>query len=170
MGGDRAYVATFTSFYIIDGHTGQPTFLDVGAVAHEVAISGDGRVLYAGKTVKSIAIAPNGRLVYVAHDPDDWAFRIDASANVLDGKIPLTRGPLSVIDTSVDKVTATIDVYDPAAIAFTADSAYAYVTNASSDRVSVIDTKQKTVTQTIRVGSEPRGIAIGVVPDTSGAP
>ena len=49
---------------------------------------------------------------------------------------------------------------DPAGIAITPDGARAYVANASSASVSVIDTASGVVIETIRVGEGPTGVAI----------
>jgi len=49
---------------------------------------------------------------------------------------------------------------DPADIAITPNGAFAYVTNAGSDNVSVIDTATGTVSATITVGDGPSAIAI----------
>jgi YVTN family beta-propeller protein len=48
----------------------------------------------------------------------------------------------------------------PVGVAITPDGAFAYVTNAGSDTVSVIDTATNTVTTTVTVGSGPGGVAI----------
>jgi YVTN family beta-propeller protein len=48
----------------------------------------------------------------------------------------------------------------PEWVAFNEDSAFAYVTNITSDNVTVIDTASATVTNTIAVGSAPIGIGV----------
>ena len=45
-------------------------------------------------------------------------------------------------------------------MAITPDGDFAYVTNADSDNVSVIETATNTVTATIAVGDNPIGVAI----------
>jgi YVTN family beta-propeller protein len=46
-------------------------------------------------------------------------------------------------------------------IAFTADGTRAFVTNQTSDTVSVIDTTSRTVISTLSVGKKPNGIVFG---------
>ena len=48
----------------------------------------------------------------------------------------------------------------PIGVAITPDGAFAYVTNLSLGRVSVIETASNTVVATVVVGVEPRGVAI----------
>jgi len=58
-------------------------------------------------------------------------------------------------------VIATIGVGDfPLDVAFTPDGGHAYVTNADSDTVSVIDTATNTVSATITVGDRPYRVAV----------
>jgi YVTN family beta-propeller protein len=69
-----------------------------------------------------------------------------------------------VIDTSTKKVVGTpIPVGDsPFLVAVTPDGKHVYVTNLSSNSVSVIDTASNTVAATVPVGSNPVGV--GIVP------
>src|SRR5699024_4386572 len=64
--------------------------------------------------------------------------------------------------------TTTVTVgTNPIGIAITPDGSHAYVANANSDNVSVIDTTSNTVAKTITVGSTPSWVAI--TPDGSHA-
>ena len=59
---------------------------------------------------------------------------------------------ISVIDTSINKVTATVDVGDhPAGVAVSPDGKKAYVVNAGSNTVSIIDTAKNKVIDTVKV-------------------
>ena len=73
---------------------------------------------------------------------------------------------VSVIDTTTNKVTATVPVgISPWGVAVSPDGTRVYVTNWNSNTVSVIDTTTNTVTATVNVDSNPIGIA--VTPDGS---
>jgi len=68
---------------------------------------------------------------------------------------------VSVIDTAIDTVTATIHVgIWPYGIAITPDGSKVYVSNCYSNTTSVIDTSTNTVTATVPVGLYPTGIAV----------
>jgi PGF-pre-PGF domain-containing protein len=68
---------------------------------------------------------------------------------------------VSVIDTTTNKVTATVPVGRcPWGVAVSPEGTRVYVTNWNSNTVSVIDTTTNTVTATVNVGSNPMGIAI----------
>lgn len=68
---------------------------------------------------------------------------------------------VSVIDTSDNNVTASIDVgSNPWGIAVNPSNAYVYVANSGSNTVSVIDTNSNTVTNTISVGNGPVGVSV----------
>lgn len=73
---------------------------------------------------------------------------------------------VSVIDTTTNKVTATLPVgLCPWGVAVSPDGTRVYVTNWNSNTVSVIDTTTNTVIATVDVGNNPMGIA--VTPDGS---
>jgi len=68
---------------------------------------------------------------------------------------------VSVIDTTTNKVMATISVgSSPMGIAISPDGTKVYVVNARSNDVSVIDTATNTVTATVPVGSSPQGVVV----------
>ncbi|MGB9941312.1 PKD domain-containing protein [Methanosarcina sp.] len=68
---------------------------------------------------------------------------------------------ISVIDTSTDKVTATISVgSNPMGAGINPDGTKVYVVNARSNDVSIIDTATNTVIATVPVGSSPQGVAV----------
>src|SRR6516164_9407280 len=83
------------------------------------------------------------------------------------GIFPNFSNNVTVIDTTTNKVVATVEVgLAPAGVAVTPDGRKAYVANrAVSGTVSVIDTATNAVSATIAVGSNPVGIAI--TPDGS---
>lgn len=90
------------------------------------------------------AVSPDGKNVYVTNANYDH------------------RGFVSVIDTAINEVTATVDVgdkYSPYGIAITPDGKKLYVANRDINGVSVIDTSTKTVTATVPVGKWPIGVA-----------
>jgi YVTN family beta-propeller protein len=71
---------------------------------------------------------------------------------------------VSVINTAIDKVIATIPIgpdFTPYAVAVTSDGSRVYVTDLNAQSVSVIDGTTNMVTATITVGPEPRGVAVG---------
>jgi YVTN family beta-propeller protein len=62
-------------------------------------------------------------------------------------------------------VTVLVSVVAPAPAATGAvQRVVAYVANFGSDTVSVVDVASNTVTDTIPVGNDPRGIDIGAIP------
>lgn len=68
---------------------------------------------------------------------------------------------VSVINTSTDKVIATVPVrFDPGSVAITPNGAFAYVTKYSSESVAVIRTATNSVVANVRVGSSPNAVAI----------
>ena len=67
---------------------------------------------------------------------------------------------VSVIDTAINTVTATVPVEEqPKGVAVSPDGARVYITNYGSNTVSVIDTATNTVTSTVPVGTNPEGVA-----------
>jgi S-layer protein (TIGR01567 family) len=91
-----------------------------------------------GWTPYGVAISPDGNKAYVTNEFD-----------------------VSVIDTTINNVTATVDVgIDPFGIAVTPDGKKVYVAIGGEDKVSVIDTCTNKVITTVPVGSSPRGVAI----------
>jgi len=68
---------------------------------------------------------------------------------------------VSVIDTTTNTVTATVDTKDwPSGVAVKPDGTKVYVTNYSNGTVSVINTTNNTITAQAPVGSFPLGVAI----------
>ncbi len=68
---------------------------------------------------------------------------------------------ISVIDTTTNKVTATIPVgSNPIGVAVNPNGTKVYVVNDHSNDVSVIDTATNTVVATVPVGSSPQGVAV----------
>jgi YVTN family beta-propeller protein len=111
-----------------------------------------------GNGPSGIAITPDGTHAYVANELDQSA---------------LGFAIVSVIDTASNTVVATIPVGDnPVRVAITPNGthtyerddrrhqSHAYVTNASDNTVSVIDTASNTVVAAIPVGAGPIDVAI----------
>ncbi|MBP2365571.1 Hsp70 family protein [Pseudonocardia parietis] len=119
-------------------------------VAVAVPIPTLGEVVPAGPTSGFVAVSPNGRLAYVANR---------------------AAGVVTVIDTSVDRVTATIEVPagPPQYLAFAPDGAHVYVSVFDEARtiaaVAVLDTTTNSVVATVPVQTRP--FALAVTPDGS---
>ena len=74
-----------------------------------------------------------------------------------------------MIDTATNTVVAPVPVgTGPLGVAVTPDGKHAYVTNVTSNNVSVIDTASNTVVATVPVGTRPGGV--GIVPPPPGVP
>lgn len=116
-------------------------------------------VLPAPANPEGVGLHPNGQLVYVANfgteqEPESQVFVIDTATNRISEATPFVQVG-----------------FGPNSIAFTRDARFAYVTTSADDSVSVIDTTANTVVRTIpRVGINPQGIAIGVLPAAPSIP
>jgi YVTN family beta-propeller protein len=104
-----------------------------------------------GNTPGFVAIAPKGTFAYIANR---------------------AAGVVTVVDTAIDKVVATIPIPDgpPQYLAFAPDGTRLYVSvfndpDRSINRVAVLDTQTNTVLTTIKVGTRP--YALAVKPDGS---
>jgi YVTN family beta-propeller protein len=119
-------------------------------IATAVPIPTVGQTIPAGQTPGFVAISPNGRLAYVANR---------------------AAGVVTVIDTAVDKVTATIPVQagPPQYLAFAPDGKHVYVSifndQSTINVVGVLDTTSNSIVSTIPVGTRP--FALAVTPDGS---
>ncbi|MCO1656884.1 hypothetical protein [Pseudonocardia humida] len=122
----------------------------VGPIATSIAVPTVRAVVPVGATPGDVAVAPDGRTALIAHR---------------------AAGFVSVLDTSLDKVTATIAVPagPPRFVAFSPDSSRAYITVFDDARtvslVAVLDTTTDTLLTTIPVGQRP--FAAAVTPDGS---
>ena len=119
------------------------------APAAAVAIpSVAGQPVGVGQTPGSVTITPNGRFAYVANRQ---------------------AGTVTVVDTNLDKVSATIQVADgpPWYVAFTPDGSRAYVSVYNADktvnRVAVLDARTTREIRSLDVDKAP--YALGVTPD-----
>lgn len=138
-------------------------------VSHGIAITPDNLKLYTGdldngkvfvynikekkivktietsKRIHGIDISPDGRHVLLA----SGALEVDDKYNYI-----------QYIDTKIDEVTKTIktDAKSPAHIDFTKDSKYAYVANAMSNDISIIDIKKGEIISSIKVGIMPNEV------------
>jgi YVTN family beta-propeller protein len=122
--------------------------LQIAASVPIPAIAGDIQV---GKTPGFVAIAPNGKFAYIANR---------------------AAGVVTVVDTAIDKVVATIPIPDgpPQYLAFAPDGKRLYVSvfndpDRSINEVAVLDSQTNTVLTTIKVGTRP--YALDVTPDGS---
>jgi YVTN family beta-propeller protein len=109
----------------------------------------------AGKNGLGVAVSPDGSLIYVTNERQAWSL----------------PGTVVAVDAATTAVKTTIPVgVRPFGVAFTDDSAFAYVTNEFSDTVSIIDTASSTVVQEINAGDGPEGIAIARIPAAIATP
>jgi YVTN family beta-propeller protein len=115
-------------------------------IAASVPIPAVAGQIPAGNTPGYVAIAPNGTFAYVANR---------------------AAGVVTVVDTAIDKVVATIPIPDgpPQYLAFAPDGTRLYVSifndpDRSINRVAVLDTQTNTVLTTIKVGSRPYALAV----------
>jgi YVTN family beta-propeller protein len=122
--------------------------LQIAASVPIPAVAGEIQV---GKTPGFVAIAPNGKFAYVANR---------------------AAGIVTVVDTAIDKVVATIPIPDgpPQYLAFAPDGKRLYVSvfndpDRSINEVAVLDSQTNTVLTTIKVGTRP--YALDVTPDGS---
>ncbi|MFP5069512.1 Hsp70 family protein [Pseudonocardia nantongensis] len=145
-----AGVAYFGTPFVGDGNA-QPRATEppsAGGVAVAKPIPTLGEAVPAGASSGFVAISPNGRLAYVANR---------------------TAGVVTVIDTSVNAVTATIEVPagPPQYVAFAPDGGHVYVSVFDEARtiaaVAVLDTTTNSVVATVPVQTRP--FALAVAPD-----
>ncbi|WP_130292575.1 Hsp70 family protein [Pseudonocardia sediminis] len=128
--------------------TGAPPAPD--EVAAAVPIPSLGTAVPAGPTSGFVAVSPNGRLAYVANR---------------------AAGFVTVIDTSINRTTATIPIPagPPQYLAFAPDGSRVYVSIFNEQRtiaaVAVLDTSDNSVVATIPVRTRP--YALAVTPDGS---
>jgi YVTN family beta-propeller protein len=141
-----------------------------------VAVSRDGALTYVANvdssTITMIDTATNaviGSIILPAHTyPNDVAVAPDGSrvyAVSPGNRSPSIPGMLFVIDSLSRTVLQTLSLPDdfPVAIEISPDGAFAYVTNAGSDSVSVVDTAANSIAAKIPVGHNP--FAIAMTPD-----
>ncbi len=138
-----------------------------------------------GASPRGVAVEPNGNYAYVANFEDDTITEIFVSSRTVNETIEVGKGPWGVAahydrdkntpvayvtnhdDDSVSVVdkdgeTTISNVGDgPTGVAVTPAGDYVYVANTFSDTVSVIDTAENEVVDTISVGDEPWGVAVG---------
>jgi serine/threonine-protein kinase len=120
---------------------------DNPAISRSVAVPAVGPSVEVGAGPGYVTVSPNGRLAYIAN----W-----------------TAGVVTVLDTTIDKVTATILMTGPPQyITFTADGNHAYVSIYDKARnvnlVAVLDTATNRVVAQIPVDKRP--FALAVAPD-----
>lgn len=139
-----------------------------------------------------IAVAPNGSVAYVASPGSGKLTRIDLRTNEVNGVLDVERAPVhiafspdsntaylssngtaavTVVDVRANRVAGSIalpDCLSPLCNSFgivvSADGRQAYVADATSDLVHVINTADRTVSASVRVEGGPRGIALAPAP------
>ncbi|AKB22332.1 beta-propeller fold lactonase family protein [Methanosarcina sp. WH1] len=151
--------------------------VEVGEIPYGIAVTPDGKKVFVtdsgnvsvidtstnnitatvstGDTPLGVAVTPDGKKLYVAN----WG----------------RQDIVAVIDTATNRVVGTINVgYHPVGVAVSPDGTKVYVTNIREHfegivevdadfvigTVSVIDTATDTVTDTVKIGEEPSGIAV----------
>ena len=130
-----------------------------------------------------IAVAGSSDTAYVTLQNPPMVAVIPAGSSIVDHSIPLSANPtaiaagpgsatvyvtsegnpgtVSVIDTVLGKVVATIPVGNsPQSVAVDPAAGVAFVVNSASATVSVIDTASRSVIATVPVGVMPRGVAV----------
>lgn len=128
--------------------SGEDTHGDVPAISPSMAIPEVGPSVDVGASPGYVEVSPNGRLAYIAN----W-----------------TAGTITVLDTTINKTTATIPMPGPPQfIAFSADGSRAYVSiydknHSDVNFVTVLDTATNRVLNTIPVDKRP--FAVAVAPD-----
>jgi phospholipase C len=170
---------------VIDVASGTVTAtIDVGQAPRVIAISADGSTVYVScrdgvhaidaasggvtgtiplRGVQGIAVAPDGSAIYATLPAQNAVAMLDPFEHHRSLQFGHGRGLQTVPVGSL-----------PWNVVFTLDGSAAYVTNANSDTVSVIDTQSRHVTATIPVGHIPTGITaeqsyVWVANNTSGS-
>lgn len=140
-------------------------------------------VIATGAAPNGLAVSPDGAAIYVANFGSDSVSVIDTATDTIRASVEVGAGPVgiaagpdgavyvankndgtvSVIDPAAGAVVATIAIgagEGPNAVALTPDGARALVTSSLRDSVAVIDTVQRRVVQTLRVGAAPNRVAV----------
>ena len=145
-GGDPAPQAAPQAPAIVLPPPAQAPAEQPSAIAASVPIPPVAGEIAVGQTPGFVAIAPNGKFAYVANR---------------------AAGTVTVVDTAIDKLVATIPIPDgpPQYLAFAPDGSRLYVSvfndpDRSINRVAVLDTQTNTVLTTIPVGSRPYALAV----------
>jgi YVTN family beta-propeller protein len=130
-----------STVYVTDAQSNTISVID--ASTHAVTAT-----IPAGASPQSVVISPDGGTLYVAD-----------SGDVSDDE----AGTITVISTATDGITGTISMGDyagAAAVALSPDGTTAYVANAESNAVSVIDLTTDAVIATIPVGLYPDSLTV----------
>lgn len=130
---------------VIDGQTFKLSrHIAVGAGAHNVQVSPDGRLAWVTHNGQPPAVGP-------AH----------AGMSAADHGAMSHAGEVWAIDTTTDEVVAQVVVgRHPAHVVLSADSRWAYVTNGGDNTLSVVDTASRQVVATVPTGEYPHGIRL----------
>ncbi|MBT9551609.1 MAG: beta-propeller fold lactonase family protein [Hydrogenophaga sp.] len=131
---------------VIDGTTFKLTrHIAVGAGAHNVQVSPDGRLAW---------VTNNGK-------PPAAASQAHAGMSTADHGAMSYAGEVWAIDTRTDEVVAQVVVgKHPAHVVLSADSRWAYVTNGGDNTLSVVDTASRQVVATVPTGEYPHGVRL----------
>ena len=137
-----------THAYVTNGADGTVSVIDTASKTVVATIS-------VGSTPSGIAITPDGTRAYVTNEFDNTVSLIDTASRKVVATIPVGAQPFNVAITLDESRTNERDDrrHDP----------LAYVTNSSSNTVSVIDTANNRVVATIRVGNFPFAVAFATV-------
>ncbi len=179
--GTRAYVANYGAgvspsvLSVIDTETNTPVAtVDVRDPASAVAVSPDGRLLYAtiawgGSRVAVIDIDTtsdtyNTVIATIPVASDSWglAFSPDGSRAYVTN---MGSNSMTIIDTRTNTVIQTVPVggagSQPMGVSISPDGTRAYVANSNKGSVSIIDTSSNTLVDTVSVGSSPTHVTFG---------
>jgi YVTN family beta-propeller protein len=143
-----------------------------------------------GSEPYGIVVTPDGNKVYVANYFDSSVFVINTITNTVSDTIKFSEftypkglavspdgsrvyvtnydmpGTLSVINTAVDTVIATLNIgFFPCGVAVSPDGSKVYVANGSSNNIGVVNAATNTGLTAISVGQHPLGISL--TPDGS---
>jgi YVTN family beta-propeller protein len=170
--GHRLYVSGETA--------GDVTVIDVAK--REVV----GRIVHGGGDAMGLALSADGRLLYAGAGENKAVLKIDTVSNTQVGSIPVPgvvhettltldgkylyttlrkANKLVVVRTADDKIVATVPQKGyPDLVTMEPSGRYALVTNRYADHVAVIDLATHTQVRTIAVGKAPHGMALRAKP------
>jgi YVTN family beta-propeller protein len=170
---DKLYTANWTDNTVsaVDVAKGQSRSISLTGRPYVIAISPDGRRLYAGLTGNTIAVVDTESDAVIASFPTS---ELPASITVSDDGATLyvaelTRGTLRALSASTGEVTRPeVPVGGaPAWITITPDGSKVYTLNYTSDDIAVVDTKTFAIVTKIPTGMGSKSIIGNVTPDGS---
>jgi YVTN family beta-propeller protein len=163
-------------FYVSGETAGDVTVIDTAARGVT------GRIVHGGGDAMGLALSGDGKILYAAAGENKVVLKIDTATNRVVGEIPLpgvvheatlTRdgqflyttlrktNRLVVVRTADDKVVATVPQRGyPDLVVMEPSGRYALVTNRTADQVAVIEIATHKEVRTIPVGRAPHGMAL----------